>query len=62
MAINHKAEAASGQCMRFWAGLKERYQSEGQTAVAGEICTYPSRSFASLHWHRGASQRSERSD
>lgn len=61
-SLNWKAEAGSAACMRFWTSQKERYQSEGQASAAGESCPYHPRSFAALHWHRGASQRSERSE
>ena len=60
-ALNWKAEAGAAACMRFWQGLKERYQAEG-LAAAGESCPYHPRSFAGLHWQKGAQQQSERSD
>jgi hypothetical protein len=59
MATNWKYEAAQAACMRFWAGLKERYHQEGLAAPIGEQCPYPPTSFAALNWQRGAEERSE---
>lgn len=60
--INWKYEAGSSACMRFWAGLKDRFYEEGLTATPGEECPYPRTSFAANHWRRGAASNSKPED
>ncbi|WP_027714921.1 hypothetical protein [Desulfuromonas sp. TF] len=54
--INDKYEGSASACMRFWAGLKDRFYEEGLSAPPGAQCPYPQTSFAANHWRRGQSQ------